>query len=279
MINRKSTMDNDMDNEMDQSLYHLSSDEEGYDSAGEITLEIGENKETHYFSVPYHPTHCKEKRLICFSIINKEPCYYSDHCTYAHSLEDQVIDLDKMYLYQLILDRNLMNFSSQHPKADDIYKQLLFLTHLCENCSQNRCTGGYNCRHGVFDKSLKLCRNDLLTGQCLNKIVEIVVDDKIIRKIKNISLPERYSGCINGHHLSERNLVPYYKFLHQKENNKKSEYQSVRYIDINSISRIFRNTGNNVLNDSSDDSKSDSSDEEISSWFKKIENEDLLDVA
>ena len=86
-------------------------------------------------------------------------------------LNEQIIDEDKKFIYQIILDKNLMNFFSMtNPKTNEIYKQLLFFTHVCDNCINNKCTGGYNCRNGVNDISLKLCKNDLLTGECLNKI-------------------------------------------------------------------------------------------------------------
>ena len=46
---------------------------------------------------------------------------------------------------------------------------------------------------------LKLCKNDLLTGKCLNKIINIDSDDLIVTKIfesdKNISKTKKYKGC------------------------------------------------------------------------------------
>jgi len=244
-----------------------------YDSSDEMKIELVDNDEIQTYPVPYKPVHSNKKRLICFSILNNELCNYGSHCTYAHSLSEQIIDPEKKFIYQIILDKNLMNFFSMtNPKTDEIYKQLLFLTHICDNCCNQTCTGGYNCRNGVFSPSLKLCRNDLLTGQCLNKIIHIDIDKSIIDKIDEIQPLETYTGCMNGHHLSARNLLPYYKYVHQKENTRKNQYQSVRYIDINSFYRS-KNSDKYIHDDNSDSSI----DEEINSWFKKKDDSDDSD--
>lgn len=273
-LNTYNCSNSNINNESDDYDYY-----DGYDSNDEIQLEITDyengNKYTHIYSVPYRPTHCNRKRLICFSMINNEDCCYGDNCTYAHSLKEQIIDDDKKFLYKIVLDKNLMNFFSlTNPKTDEIYKQLLFLTHLCENCVRNKCTGGYNCRYGVCINSLKLCKNDLLTGECLNKVIDIPIEPIIEDKMKDedITFNNIYKGCINGHHLSERNLLPYYKYIHKKENTRKNRYESSRYIDINQINKIFRGNNNNtvVIGNKLDNSDTDSStDEEISGWFKK----------
>ncbi len=270
----------DLDNDLD------SNSNDGYESNDEIKIEITDSKNgsqyTQIYSIPFRPTHCNEKRLICYSKINGEQCNYGNNCTYAHSLDEQVIDSDKKYIYQIILDVDLMNFYSlTNPKTEHIYKQLLLMTYVCENCLHKKCTGGYNCRNGVNSSSLKLCKNDLLTGECLNKIIEINVDNQIISKIKsdNFNCAEKYLGCINGHHLTNRNLVPYYKYVHFKENSKKNKYHSVRYIDINPLNKLFKDNYNKDDTPSSfnefDKQESDSStDEEINSWFQSMKHID-----
>lgn len=229
----------------------------------EVTDCVNGNITTQIYTVPFRPSHSNEKRLICFSTLNNEKCCYGNYCTYAHTLAEQVIDDDKKFIYQIILDTKLMDFFSMtNPKTDEIYSNLLFLSQLCVNCKAKKCTGGFNCRNGACDISLKICKNDLLTGECLNKIVDIPVDKSIINKLSydTFSPDNKYVGCINGHHLTKRGLVPYYKFVHQKENSRKNKYQSVRYIDIAPLGRIFRN---NIY-----DSDSESTDEEINSWFQ-----------
>ncbi|AGF85342.1 hypothetical protein QJ854_gp440 [Moumouvirus goulette] len=275
-------MDSDFNtNQNNEFNYEI--EEDGYDSNDEIKIEITDSKNgksyTHIYTVPYRPTHCNEKRLLCFSINNNEKCIYNSNCTYAHSLEEQLIDEDKKYLYKMVLDENLMNFSLiNEPKKEEIYKRLFYLTHLCDQCKIKKCTGGFNCRNGVCNIGLKICKNDLLTGECINKITDIKIDDFVLKKLGdvNFKFADLYQGCINGHHLSLRGLIPYYKYIHQKENSKKNKYQSVRYIDIDPINRIFKskyNSENNFFR--LKDYDSESTDEEIDSWFRK--EDDLSD--
>lgn len=245
-------------------------EDDGYASCSEIDFEITDNNNTHIqtISVPYRPTFCNKKRLICFSVMSDSTCIYDTKCTYAHSLDEQVIDEEKFFIYQIILDKDLMNFISMtNPKTEENFKQLLLFTKVCEKCSNNKCTGGFNCRNGVCLSSLKICKNDLLTGQCSNPVYSITIDDNILNKFgKNeFHRCSNYLGCMNGHHLTTRGLIPYYKYTHSKENSKKNKYQSVRYIDINPLNRVFNNTTSDTIDSSSDSS----TDDEISSWFAK----------
>lgn len=270
-----------MSNDILSNKFDNDNNEDGYESDGEITIEITNNIngkcEIQTYSVPYKLTNSNEKRLICFSKINKQKCNYKEKCTYAHNLEEQIIDLDKKFVYQIILDKDLMNFYLlSNPKKDEIYRQLLIYTQLCEYCYKNKCTGGYNCRNGIFTSSLKLCRNDLLTGECINKIINLNIEQFIIDKFcDSITVPDAYKGCINGHHLSERKLLPYYKYIHEKENSRKNRYQSVRYIDVNSVNRLFNN--NNYISNNFNNESDSSTDEEINDWFKKNVSSDEED--
>lgn len=248
--------------------------DENSESDEDIKIEITDYKNgipyTHIYSVPYKTNFYNEKRLICFSVINNEQCQYGENCTYAHSNVEQKIDSDKKFIYQVILDKKLMNFFSlTNPKTEEIYKNLLFLTHVCNDCFSKKCTGGYNCRNGVCDISLKICKNDLLTGGCSNKLSDIYIDESLLEKLNDNEFEScTYKGCINGHHLTDRNLLPYYKYVHQKENSKKNKYKSFRYIDINPLNRLFKTDYYqfNQFNENSDDSTTD---EEDSSWFQK----------
>lgn len=257
-------MDNIIKSNLDIELSNNYDD--GYDSSNEIDIEVidYENDHTIVYSVPYKPTFNSKKRLICFSKINDEKCMYGAKCTYAHSLDEQIIDEDKYYTYQIIFDKNQMKFYSLiNPKTEDIYKNLLFMTHICDQCQIKKCTGGHNCRNGVFDISLKICKNDLLSGECLNKLIDIVIDKQLLNKLKtnNFEPCDSYKGCINGHHITQRNLIPYYKYIQQKENTKKNEYQSIRYIDVKPINKFFKNHDNSY--------SSESTDEELNCIFSK----------
>uniref|UniRef100_A0A6C0LQX8 C3H1-type domain-containing protein n=1 Tax=viral metagenome TaxID=1070528 RepID=A0A6C0LQX8_9ZZZZ len=207
-----------------------------------------------------------EKRLICFSYLNGDKCQYNKTCTYAHGKEEQIIDSEKKYIYKIILSKNPTEIIEN--VSENIYKQLMTLTSLCDRCKNKRCTGGYNCRNGSCDFSLKLCKNDLLTGQCINKILEIKVDSVIFSKINDITSPNIYNGCLNGHHITERGLIPYCKHIYQKDNSKKSTYRSVRLVDFNQMNRFIRDDYSDVYD------SSDSSDDELENLFKK--DEDIL---
>lgn len=255
----------------DQNIEYDLLDDDDYDS-DDIKLEITDyengSEYTQIYTVPPRNQSYNQKRLICFSILSNEQCNYGLNCTYAHNLEEQVIDPDKKFIYQIVLDEQLMNFfSPTNPKTDDIYKHLLFITRICDKCCLNKCTGGFNCRHGINDLSLKLCKNDLLTGQCLNKQCEITINPMILNKIDDVRHPTKYIGCMNGHHLTTRDLIPYYKYIFQKENTKKNKYQSIRYIDINPINHLFQNEYDNKM--SNDYDSDESTDEEVNNWFRK----------
>lgn len=226
--------------------------------------------------------HSIKKRLLCFSVINDEQCGYNSLCKFAHTLSEQNIDGEIVYIYQIILDKELMNyFSLLNPKTDELYKRLLFFTHVCPKCEIGKCMGGYNCKYGTHDKCLKICKNDLLTGQCINKIIEIHVDPNIIDKINPTTKMDCYMGCINGHHLSERNLIPYYTYINKKNISKKTTCQSVRYIDTDPVFFLLKNNNNRRFSTknaiSSDSSTSSSMDEEINQLFRK-KAEDYDDV-
>lgn len=262
----------------------------GSESNTKIQLEITEynnkTKKEKTYVVKYGTgqayLNSNRKKLLCFSVIKNEYCHYGDQCTYAHNLFEQIIELENLYVYQIILDAQLMNFFSLlNPKTEQIYKKLVFYTTVCDKCVASKCMGGYNCKHGVHDKQLKICKNDLLTGQCINNTSNINVCRTIIHKINQIDPiqpPEKYIGCIMGHHLSTRNLIPYYTYIADKEYSKKTTYQSVRYINSHGLTDISKNNlfykgtkTNNPINKSRSNSttESESTDEEISGWFDK----------
>lgn len=216
-----------------------------------------------------------QKKLLCFSLINNIVCGYNEKCSYAHSLKDQVIDPERKFIYQLILNKSVTltpKYLNSFPSSsiEIIYKQFSFMSYLCKKCKHNKCTGGYNCKNGALCKELKICKNDVLTGECNNEKIEIHVDMDIISKIMNNKTDlNPYIGCINGHHLTERKLVPYYKYIHQQENVPKNVFQSVRYIKTNQVSF---NLG--YKNDTSFQSD-ETTDDELNSWFKKSSDSEL----
>lgn len=235
--------------------------DEGYEDNEILELEICDDDGKKSVSVPYRPIYSSEKRLICFSIINKSECNYNNNCTYAHSVSEQKIDEDRLFSYKIIFDENVMNFVPEdNSKVDDTYRNLLLSTTICSKCLGNSCTGGYNCRNGIYHPSIKVCKSDLLTGDCVNNETEIIVDEAILNKIGCTA--SKYIGCANGHHLTKRGLVPYYTYVHQSESSKRKTYNSTRIIQPMYMYET-------PFKDQSEDSLTTSSDEEINSWFKE----------
>jgi hypothetical protein len=219
-----------------------------------------------------------KKRLLCFSVINNEHCNYGHYCTFAHTLAEQVIDSDMLYIYQIILDKNLMNFFSlSNPKTDQIYKKLLDFTRVCPKCVSKTCMGGYNCKYGTHDPCLKICKNDLLTGECQNKLIDIPINNSILNKMELINKTMKTDniensidfipvGCMNGHHLSKRKLIPYLPYVNEKNISKKTLHQSVRHINTNPVCYSLGKKNYGYYKSSE---TSDSTDDEINGWFRK----------
>jgi len=265
------------DSEFDFSKY----DDEDSDTIEdtEISLEITDWKSngkpsTYIYTVPRKGSSQNEKRLLCFSVLSGQDCIYRHKCTYAHNLDEQVLDIDKGFVYQIILDQSLMNFFSvTNPKTDEIYKSLLAMTQICDKCIEHQCTGGYNCKYGVFDNSVKLCKNDIMMGECINHIQPIVMNPLILNKfVDNVTVPVQYTGCLNGHHLTDRGFIPYYKFLNMKEATKKNYYKSTRYIDIDATLKILKNEANDsncIKSKFINNETSSSDDEELNELFRK----------
>jgi len=158
-------------------------------------------------------------------------------------------------------------FPSIAYETEYIYNQLMFVTYLCKKCKDNKCTGGYNCKHGTNLAELKVCRNDLMSGLCNNDTFVIPINEFIINKILEGATynASKYVACKEGHHLTCRGLVPYNKYKQQIEINTKKTLQSIRYIN--------DNITDNVIN--TNVSYESSTDDEINECFKKKYLSDL----
>lgn len=128
------------------------------------------------------------KKILCCNILNEKKCSYGDKCLFAHNLNEQIIDDNKKKIINMIKyeeDLSYLNICQDN----DFYRELLIFTNECKKCIDKKCSGGYNCKNGVLTDELKICKKDLITGRCCNET-------------KN-----KY--CINGIHLTEKNLIPY----------------------------------------------------------------------
>ena len=102
------------------------------------------------------------KKILCYNILNKKICSYGDKCLFAHNLKEQIININKKKIIDMILnDNNLAYFNIC--EDDDFYKELLVFTVKCNKCYENICNGGYNCKNGVCCDNLLICKDDLIT--------------------------------------------------------------------------------------------------------------------
>jgi hypothetical protein len=128
------------------------------------------------------------KKILCYNILNNEKCIYGNKCMFAHSLKEQIKNKNKKKIIEIIENKiiDLSYFSVVND--DNLYNDMLIFTKECNNCIENKCNGGYNCKNGVCLMNLKICKNDLLYGNCCNE------------------LNDNY--CCHGIHLSKKNLIP-----------------------------------------------------------------------
>jgi hypothetical protein len=137
------------------------------------------------------------KKLLCYNIVNNNDCIYKNKCMFAHELAEQKKDILRDYIYKIILiNDDLCNINIFENKS--LMNELLIYTKECKNCINNKCPGGYNCKFGACTKELKICYNDLLYGKCFYTL-----------KNEVNKYGKTYKKCINGIHLTEKNLVPY----------------------------------------------------------------------
>lgn len=147
----------------------------------------------------------KEKKMLCISTLksqSSESCVYGNKCSYAHSIIDQRIDNKREEYYKIIFNKN----NKTKKISKEMAKELHVLSEICDECFNDICQGGLNCKKGICKPYFRICRNDFY-GNCINTLTEINVDRTLIKTIlPSIELEDYYLGCINGHHLSERGI-------------------------------------------------------------------------
>lgn len=152
-----------------------------------------------------------KNRILCFNVLNSGECSYSHKCLYAHSLDEQSVDTNKNQALELLKELDLSTIDLV--KNKNLRENLLVLTKLCNDCINNACPGGYNCKYGACNKDVLICSTDFQRGDCKNYIE----NDK----------------CINGYHLTLKNMVPLIKqqLLHNFPNEhflkEKKKYMSM----------------------------------------------------
>jgi len=131
------------------------------------------------------------KKILCINVLNKKKCNYGNKCLYAHHINEQNIEPIRHKVYTIIKGtNNLQNINL----IDDVklYETMELLTKICNQCVKNLCPGGYNCRNGAINNNFRICKDDLMYGQCLKNGCQLI-------------------------HLTKRKLVPYTKQKHNKE--------------------------------------------------------------
>jgi hypothetical protein len=163
------------------------------------------------------------KKILCHNMITHGTCGYGSKCLYAHSLDDQNVDINRKKAYDLLNQTDLSHIDLH--KNHSIYRMLLNLTQICESCEKNKCTGGYNCKFGACSKKYIVCAKDLNYGTC-----------------------DYNSNCENIH-LSLKGLKPfYYNITKTSEQNIKGtlltsdffkKTESHQYIDYNNYNNNY----------------------------------------
>ncbi len=105
-----------------------------------------------------------KKKILCKSVLEGIKCQYGDNCVYAHSLKEQKMDKERKHAYDVI--KNQFDLSTLDTTQEELYKNLSILTKICNECINKKCPGGVNCKFGVYNKSLQLCNEDMMSGQC-----------------------------------------------------------------------------------------------------------------
>lgn len=216
-------------------------------------------------SIPFPRYYQKreQKRILCYSFLDNSECQYQNNCIYAHTLKEQLLLPERDIMYKTVFENDLNGFPAVinelltndennitideiknrdflfNPISDERYTQLILLTNTCDSCKERKCPGGLNCRNGAYDISFKICRNDLLLGECLNPETNLQIPKEYLEIAGVKNPPEQFIGCINGHHLTKRGLVPYYKFIKAKEKSIQNKIvRDTRYINFTHLSSI-----------------------------------------
>lgn len=140
------------------------------------------------------------KKILCKNIITSGSCGYDSKCLYAHKLEEQNMDDERKQAYDVLMDTNdLSGIDLQ--KNHSLYRSLLSLTSLCEQCNKNQCTGGYNCKFGACMKKYHICQRDLNHGDCNSNCGKIHLTSRNLKSFYPSSI-RQYSAPIQGTLLS-----------------------------------------------------------------------------
>jgi len=180
------------------------------------------------------------KKLMCKNILTNGKCSYENKCLYAHNLNEQNMDHKRKLVYDIIMGR-IPYINNDIQIDDEIYKIFIQLCKICDLCSKNKCPGGFNCKHGVFDKQYQVCADDLRDGVCYNiTCSKIHLTNKGIKSLKELKLN------FNLNDFENNKLIDYDDYKRSKYIKETGDINITENIDnyndnmnIDNINRIF----------------------------------------
>lgn len=104
-------------------------------------------------------------RLLCCNMLNHSKCNYGNRCLFAHNVDEQRVDNNRMIVYDIIKSKEPLD-NIDLSRDDNLYRTMVIFTRVCRNCTLGLCAGGMNCKHGVMEKKYRLCYKDITYGDC-----------------------------------------------------------------------------------------------------------------
>lgn len=106
-----------------------------------------------------------KKRMLCNNYLLNGTCQYNNNCMYAHSINEQIINSNQKKAYNIIQNEFDLSYL-EFEKNNELLKTLTNMTRVCTECINKKCTGGINCKYGVYNKELQICYDDMYYGRC-----------------------------------------------------------------------------------------------------------------
>lgn len=131
------------------------------------------------------------KKLLCNNTVNGTKCIYKHKCLFAHTLDEQHKEPLRQYISDMIYCMEDLSDVNIY-KNRELFDEIMVCTNLCTNCVIKKCAGGHNCRFGACLEETRICRDDFISGRCLNTVTN--------------------GRCVKGVHLTEKNLIPYEQY-------------------------------------------------------------------
>jgi len=176
-----------MNNNRFNLLETFDSDNEDFDSSDNLSIDYHENSNNQHnsrntsnfittqnnkkiikrpktFKVDYFNKY-NHKKIMCQNYILNNICTYGDKCLYAHNLDEQRIDIKRKKILNILSSTESLDNQDLHLNRE-LYKELCIFTKLCNECTNKKCTGGYNCKFGAPLEKYLICYEDLNYNNC-----------------------------------------------------------------------------------------------------------------